>query len=65
MNLAMIAFNRGDCSIATRFAERAVETSAGKEAKESLEFFAAKMKEFSHDPEVCRQEAGRFRWYGL
>jgi hypothetical protein len=63
MNLAMIAFKRGDCPSASRFAKQAVETNTDKEQVKTTQFFAGKMKEFSGDPETCRLAGNRFHPY--
>jgi DNA-binding SARP family transcriptional activator len=63
MNLAMIAFKRGDCASASRFAEHSVETNTEKADLEPAQFFATKMKEFSGDPEICRQNGAGFHPY--
>ena len=63
MNLAFIAFKRGDCAKAARFADRAVETLTQEDMRESTQFFASKMNELSPDPKRCRTAASQFHPY--
>ena len=63
MNLAMIAFKRGDCASASRFAEHSVMTNTEKDERKTAQFFATKMKEFSGDPEACRLAGAGFHPY--
>ena len=63
MNLAMIAFKRGDCASASRFAEYSVLTNTEKAERKGAQFFATKMKEFSSDPEACRVAGAGFHPY--
>jgi len=65
MNLAFIAFMRGDCSAAAAHAARSVatHTSDDRQAKESAAFFAQSMKQWSTDPATCKAEGAKFRPY--
>ncbi len=62
-NLALIAFKRGDCAAAARFADRSVETLTEEEQLESAKLFASEMKKLSFDPEACRREGAKFHPY--
>ena len=63
MNLAIVAFKRGDCAAASRFGERAIETNTDKEQLKDTQFFATAMKEYSGDPKTCIEAAARFHPY--
>jgi hypothetical protein len=65
MNLAFIAFKRGDCATAARFADRAVQTLTKEDLRESTQFFASEMNQLSPNSEDCRTEASKFHPYGL
>jgi hypothetical protein len=62
--LAFIAFKRGDCAEAARFADRIVEThnphqNQDNEA-EHVRLFAIMMKNMADYPDVCKAKAARF-----
>jgi len=65
MNLAFIAFKRGDCAAAARHADNSTATFTGadKAGREGVEFFARKMKQWSSNAAACRQEALKFHPY--
>ncbi|MEO0248593.1 MAG: hypothetical protein ABIN58_03405 [candidate division WOR-3 bacterium] len=63
MNLAFIAFKRGDCAAAAQFADRAAQTSTVEDQRKSTEFFVSKMRELSPDPEACRAQGIKFHPY--
>lgn len=65
INLAFIAFKRGDCAAAASFIDHAAATlsPAETERQQSTEFLARKVKEWSRDPERCRAEGAKFHPY--
>ena len=63
MNLSIVAFKRGDCAAASRYAHSAAATLSTEENRESTEFFASKMEEFSRDPKTCKAAGENFNPY--
>ena len=63
MNMAFIALKRGDCTAASRYAKRAVETNTNDEQRKSSQFFLTAMEELSSNPEACRQQGAAFHPY--
>ena len=65
MNLAIIAFKRGDRAAAARYADNsaATHTSKDKQAHEATEFFARMMKSWSSDSVACRSGAAKYHPY--
>lgn len=62
MNLAIIAFKRGDCALASRFGERAVATHTGK-STDDVKGFTDTMKQLVGNPDACRRHGAQFRPY--
>ncbi len=63
MNLAFIAFKRGDCKTASGFAEKASATLTEKKDAEGTQAFASAMKKWSQDPKACAAESVKFHPY--
>ena len=63
MNLAFIALKRGNCTAASRYAKRAVETNTDGEQRKSSQFFLTAMEELSNSPEACRRQGAAFHPY--
>ena len=65
-NLAFISFMRGNCKQAATFADKAAATLSPTESQDthqSVEFFAARMKQWSMQPETCQKEGSNFHPY--
>lgn len=63
MNLASVAFKRGDCKAAAQFGGHALETLTEEKEREGTQFFVLRMKELSSSTEACRKEAADFGLY--
>ncbi len=63
INLAMIAFKKGDCNAAAEFAKKAVTTSSPGDQLEDVKFFELVMKKYSNDPKSCMEQAANFHPY--